>query len=170
MIEWRMVEVDGFEGRYKISNFGEVWSIKSRKLLKIMQNADGYCVVALAKNGKRKLTKVHRLVAFAFLPVIEGKDFVNHIDENKKNNSVDNLEWCTHKENVNHGTGIARRARTRSIAVVGVHIKNNDIIEFASTQEAQRNGYSSGHISECLNRKIETHKEYRWYRKEEFKS
>jgi hypothetical protein len=111
--EWKII--DGFEGYYKISNQGEVYSIRSKRLIKIHNNMDGYpCINIYDKTSKRKLTykSVHRLVAMAFIPNPENYSDVNHKDGIKTNNKVNNLEWCTRKYNRNHAikTGLARFA------------------------------------------------------------
>lgn len=94
---WKAVV--GFEGLYEVSNLGKVRSLHWYGGDKIVERAlvdrpDGYKSICLSKNGKSKIHLIHRLVAEAFLPKIEGKDFVNHKDENRSNNTVDNLEWC----------------------------------------------------------------------------
>lgn len=103
--EWR--DIEGLEGKYKVSNFGNILSLKFNKqtqerLLKLSTDSDGYAVIHIGE----KMRKVHRLVAEAFLPKIDGKDFVNHIDGNKKNNRVENLEWVTCAENARHARAI----------------------------------------------------------------
>ena len=107
-------DITGYEGLYQVSNLGEVKSlermisngkglvkVKERILTQSITNW-GYYRVALYKNGVRKYCKVHRLVAEAFIPNPESKEQVNHIDGNKLNNCVDNLEWSTRIENLNH--------------------------------------------------------------------
>ena len=114
MEEWRTVE--GYEGRYQVSNLGRVKSVwhshyvNSPELRKIFQekmvaitdNGKGYQIVSLSKNGKRKNHYVHRLVAEHFLEKIPGANVVNHKDFNIQNNCVDNLEWCKQKENIEY--------------------------------------------------------------------
>lgn len=100
---WRPV-ID-YEGLYEVSNYGEV-----RKVDGTMMNGNinsyGYRVVSLTKNGKKKDKKVHRLVAFAFVQTIDGKDYVNHKDGDKLNNYAGNLEWVTRGENNSHATTV----------------------------------------------------------------
>ena len=84
---------------------GRVWSVKGQKYLNGTVAKNGYVYVHLtALNGKRKKERLHRLVALAFIDNPEGLSQVNHIDENKLNNAVDNLEWCSAKYNANYGT------------------------------------------------------------------
>lgn len=88
----------GYEN-YKISNYG---NLKNKKTNKILLIDKGYYRVSLYNKGKSKHFSIHRLVAINFLPNIQNKPCVNHIDGNKLNNRVENLEWCTQKENINH--------------------------------------------------------------------
>lgn len=106
-------DIPGYEGLYKVSNFGNVYIVKRKKLKKLRINKDGYYCINVSKNNCKKNVLVHRIVAEAFLSKNEIKkqnneqiDFdlllVNHKDENKLNNQVHNLEWCTNKYNVNY--------------------------------------------------------------------
>lgn len=106
-------DVKGYEGFYQVSNEGKVrclkywnhitkdWSSVNR-YVKPTDNGNGYKIVGLSVHGIRKNHYVHRMVAEAFLVHPYGKDYVNHIDHNRGNNNVENLEWCTQKENVLH--------------------------------------------------------------------
>lgn len=95
--------VNGYEGLYEVSNFGRVRN-SAHKIRKTQINNRGYYNVRLCKNGKYKTCLVHRLVAIAFIPNDDTSLEVNHKDENKQNNMIDNLEWVTRKENMNYGT------------------------------------------------------------------
>lgn len=99
---WR--DVNGYEGLYKISNFGRVKSFHYgvEKFLKLRIANTGYSVVGLSKRGFMKEMGIHILVAKAFVENPGSKPFVNHIDGNKSNNHADNLEWVTNKENIHH--------------------------------------------------------------------
>jgi hypothetical protein len=83
---------------YSVSNYGNVKNNDTGKILK-QSNTNGYTQVSLRKNGKGKLYRVHRLIALAFIPNPDNKPFVDHIDNNKSNNYIDNLRWCTNQEN-----------------------------------------------------------------------
>jgi len=114
-------DIEGYESYYQISNLGRVKSLKRTKKSKsgviytvkeriLKQSLKvtvcgnyKYPIVNLSKNGKAKHHSVHRLIACAFIPNPENKPHVNHIDSNTQNNSIENLEWCTHKENMWHG-------------------------------------------------------------------
>ena len=101
-----LYEVSNKEGRIRSLNYrglGRTEVLKPRKVR-------GYYMVTLTKDGKTQCFYVHRLVATMFIPNPENKPFVNHKDENKLNNSVENLEWCTNKENLNYGTAQQRRS------------------------------------------------------------
>ena len=102
---WRYI--DGYDWLYQVSNFGRIKSFKNKKPKILTPTADGigrkskYRGITLNNNGVRRF-RVHRLVAFAFIPNPENKPFINHKDGNPGNNHVDNLEWCTGFENMQH--------------------------------------------------------------------
>lgn len=117
--EWR--DIKGFEGYYQVSNLGRVRSVdrviintgnkgenkKSHykgRILRQTHRNKGYLGVILTKNSKQHSFSVHRLVAQTFIPNINNLPQINHKDENKENNSVDNLEWCDCKYNINYGS------------------------------------------------------------------
>ena len=102
MIEKIWKPIIGYENLYKINNYGEVLSLRSNKILKPNNNGIGYFIIQLCKNGKRKNYLIHRLVAEHFLDNPNNLPEVNHKDEDKSNNFVDNLEWCKHKYNMNY--------------------------------------------------------------------
>lgn len=99
-----MKDIKGYEGLYGITSCGRVWSYRRQKFLASIVDSWGYVRVNLSKEGKVKTYKIHRLVAEAYIPNPEGLRDVNHLDENKSNNSVNNLCWCSHKDNCNYGT------------------------------------------------------------------
>jgi hypothetical protein len=113
METWK--DIIGYEGFYQISDQGRVKSLSrlvdnhsgfkkvlKEKILIPSISKTGYFVVSFKKNNKRKTFKVHRLIAFAFIPAIKGKEYVNHINGIKLDNTIKNLEWCTIKENNLH--------------------------------------------------------------------
>jgi len=138
-------DVIGYEGLYQVSNLGNIRTLerqyysgrnhsicKTQKstLLKQQKDKDGYLTVGLSKDGVQKYTRVHRVVAEAFIfnDDPENKTQVNHKDEIKSNNKVDNLEWCTAKYNMNYGTRLTRISeKTKGIANKGC-LKSKEII------------------------------------------
>ena len=105
-------DIPGYEGLYQVSNLGRVKSFprigtKSNKeyILKIQKYKTGYLYVNLCKNNKRRKWKIHILVALTFIPNNENKKYINHKDENKQNNCVENLEWCTQDYNNKYSKG-----------------------------------------------------------------
>lgn len=97
-----MIYVKGYEGLYAVTSCGKVWSYRKNGFLNICKKSNGYSVVNLTKDGKHKTFTVHRLVAEAYLRKPLGATEVNHKDENKNNNCVNNLEWCNHAYNMNY--------------------------------------------------------------------
>lgn len=100
-------DIKGYEGLYQVSNLGNVKSLKFNKEKILIPLFDkNYLFIQLWKNGKYKRYKVHRLVAEAFIPNTNEYSCVNHKDENKQNNCVDNLEWCTNQYNIEYSQAI----------------------------------------------------------------
>lgn len=120
---WR--PIDGYTGLYEVSSLGKIRSLLRKKdnnhgrLLSPSPNTDGYLTVVLTKDSQRKSFKVHRLVAQAFIPNPNSYPQVNHKDENKSNNQVTNLEWCTAKYNNNYGGRISRASKNIQKASFG---------------------------------------------------
>lgn len=156
-----------YEGLYLVSNFGRVYSIKKGILLKATDNGRGYLQVGLWKNGKHYTHRIHRLVADAFIPNPYNLPEVNHIDENKLNNCVENLEWCTHEYNTAYGDR-SRKVREKTtngkLSAPVEQIKpNGQRIIYPSMQEAHRQtGISQGNISEVCNGKRKMAGGSRW--------
>ncbi|ALO80891.1 NUMOD4 domain-containing protein [Enterococcus faecalis] len=98
MEKWK--DIVEYEGLYQVSNLGNVYSFKTNKYLK--PSGDKYLHVILSKNNRTKTVRIHRLVAEAFIPNQDNKPQVNHIDGDRYNNNVKNLEWLTCKENIVH--------------------------------------------------------------------
>lgn len=98
--EWR--DISGYEGLYKVSDRGQIYSLSSNKMLAIQHDKRGYPRVSISKNGELKSFRIHRLVAAAFLNNPENKRTVNHKNGVKTDNSVENLEYASDSENVSH--------------------------------------------------------------------
>ena len=118
-VVWK--DIPNYEGIYQISNYGEILRLecydsrghwRNSRIKKQIKNKDGYFVVGLHKNGIESKFLVHRLVAQAFLNNPLNLPEVNHKDENKQNNVVSNLEWCTRVYNVNYGNAQTKRVKT----------------------------------------------------------
>ena len=99
-----MRDIKGYEGYYAITSCGKVWSYRRKQFLKPRSVGSGYLSVMLCVNGSKKEAYVHRLVAEAYIPNPDNLPQVNHLDENKTKNNVNNLEWCSAKYNANYGT------------------------------------------------------------------
>ena len=157
-------DMPDYEGLYQISNKGRVKSVQrvinegtkfsyisKEKILKTAISKDGYIYAYLCKNGKMKSKAIHRLVAIAFIPNDGLLSDVNHKDENKLNNSVENLEWCSKEYNTKYGTRTERTSKPiLQYTKDGVFVRR-----FASVKEASRiAGIGSSNISNCAKNKV----------------
>ena len=165
---WRTAVVDGepYE-RFQVSNLGRVMNLNyyntgKAKLIEPSYDGQGYLQVNLYKNKKTKKCYVHRLVAELFIPNPENLPEVNHIDEDKTNNRVDNLEWKSPKDNCNHGTRNERIAKAKSKKVLQLSLTGDLIREWPSTRECGRNGFAQSHVVDCCNGKLPHYKGFRW--------
>ncbi|WP_063601257.1 NUMOD4 domain-containing protein [Clostridium coskatii] len=176
-------DIAGYEGYYQVSNSGKIRSVNriiiysdgrifryNGRDLKTTLNK-GYVNVKLSKHSKVETFKVHRLVAEAFISNPLNLPQINHKDENKTNNNVDNLEWCTGKYNMNYGTVIQRVKNNTNHKLIGEKLKNKNgkklyqyslkgklIKIYPSIHEAVRNGFDKGAINRCIKKKVKTHK------------
>lgn len=159
------VKVVGFEN-YEVSNLGRVRNIESGIVLKPWITKDGYLRHCLYKHNKRKNLLLHRIIATAFIDNPEAKPQVNHIDENKLNNDLSNLEWCSVRENAIHGTRTKRVAEKLSQKVIQLDLNDNVLNEFESMHQAEREtGINATSISACCNGKRKSAGGYKWRRR-----
>lgn len=170
-------DIEGYEGLYHVSNLGRVKSLKFNKIrvLKPFKGGTGYLKVQLYRNNIQTNYAVHRLVAQAFIPNPEKKPEVNHINEIKADNRVENLEWMTFKENCNYGTRNQRVSKSnknnpkRSNLVNQYDLEWNLIASYESASEATRQtGIARSSISDVCLSKRRTAGGFRWrYLKED---
>jgi len=114
-------DIKGYEGNYKISNFGRIESVRYGRILKQTVNHKGYKYVSISYNKKVSTYRVHRLVAIAFIDNKENKPQVNHINGIKTDNITDNLEWMTSEENVKHAVRCGLiKSELSSIEVISI--------------------------------------------------
>lgn len=153
-------DIAGYEGLYKVTSEGDVYSVKRKKNLKPQKDKDGYyCVNLYDGSGKQKRFFIHRLVALAFIPNPEGKPTVNHLNECKTDNRLENLTWATMKEQNHHGSRMERAAASKRKPVRCV--ETGEVFESASAAAA-----SVGAIRNCItyvcNGHAHTHRGYHW--------
>ena len=178
--------VDGFD-KYEISNYGRLRStdrlvnnhggyyLKKGRILNPTKDHYGYPCFELKQDGKTWNAKIHRLVAIHFIPNPDNKPEVNHIDNNPSNPRADNLEWCTHYENMMwmHETGRAKRTKEwiehlnegldfMRIPVIGHCIATGEEVQFESVNAVKRDGFLPGCVSRCCNGLAMTHHGYTW--------
>lgn len=149
-------EIPGYQGYYASAS-GSVYSSKRHKLLRPQVQFDGYIFYSVSVEGVQHSLKAHRAVALAWLPNPEGKPEVHHKDEDKANNSIENLAWVTAKENNNAGTRIARFVASMSKPVVLTNVTDGTKLYFRSTMDARRAGY---HVDKVLSGRNKTTKGY----------
>ena len=162
------MEISGYNGDYQISNLGNVKSLKNgkEKILSPGYSNDGYLIICLCKNGKQKTHQIHKLVAQAFVPGYQEGYVVNHIDENKTNNHVSNLEWTTIKTTTNYGTRTQIAVQTRqSNKDKSIYCPELDMTFSTQTEASRYFGCSQQLISKVLTGARKTvkghHLEYR---------
>lgn len=164
---WR--DIEGYEGLYQISNKGRVKSLYkgSERILKPWDDYCGYLVVSLYKNRIKQDLKIHRLVAETFIPNLENKPQVNHKDENKYNNCVENLEWITHIDNCNYGTRNERISDSQSKPILQYSKSGDFIREWKSAAEVKRVlSINNKNINSCCKGKRKSAGDFIWRYKE----
>ena len=149
-------DVVGYEGHYQVSNLGRCRSLDrcinhpiskngkkmlNGRILSLYKCGSGYLMASFSLDGKRKFEMVHRVVAKAFLPNPDNLPEINHIDEDKTNNCVDNLEWCTCSMNIKHAYDTGLRGpidHPLKKAVLQIYKGNNVLNKFPSINDAER--------------------------------
>lgn len=158
--------IEGFEN-YLVFKEGLIWSCKNTCQLLPIKTPNGYFQVNLYKEGKPHRRYVHRLVAKHFVPNPNNFPEVNHIDEVKSNNEYSNLEWTTPKRNVNHGTGIQRRAKSQSKGLIQMNLHGVKLKEFRSLNHAKEFGFDPSNVSKCCRGLKKTSNGYKWKYKDQ---
>ena len=158
---WRSVK--DYEGLYEVSSWGRVRNCRTGRVLRPWKDKEIYLLVTLHKDGVRKGCLVHRLVGMAFPDLVgwteDAKDRpfeeleINHKDEDKKNNRVENLEWCNRKYNQAYSLAKTVYMYTLDGGLCGL---------WPSTRECERNGFDSSGITNCCNGKFKKHKGFKW--------
>lgn len=158
-------DIPEYDGIYKISNYGNIISLakNQNKLMKINNVKNGYSQIVLYKNGIKKTHLVHRLVMYTFIGYSELE--VNHINGDKYNNRLENLEYCNRSQNAKHAYEIGLQKPLRGDKVITSKLKEHDIIEifklrhsgFSHQFIADKLNVSRKCISKILNRKSWTH-------------
>lgn len=150
-------DILNYEGKYQVSNLGNVRALnyhRENKTRLLIPKVDkyGYLVVALYKNKIRKNYLVHRLVMSAFV----GKSnlTVNHKDENKQNNKLENLEYMTTKDNVRY---------SQAIPIKAINTETGEELYFKSIKSVKEKGFSQGNVWNCLNGKYKQTKGYKFH-------
>lgn len=156
---WR--DIKGYEGLYQISNFGNIKGLKYQKILTPKKRNDGYLNIQLYKNNKRKKFFIHRLVAETFLENPKKYPCVNHIDENKQNNNLINLEFCSIKYNNRYSLYKSNKRKRRKINQYDLN--GNFIMQWKSIKEINRKlNLSYYGIFNCLSGRQNTSCNYIW--------
>ena len=146
-------DVVGYEGLYEVNEYGNIRRTIDHYMMKHHLDRYGYLYACLTKNGKQKKHKIHRLVAYAFLPKGKTNETINHKDLNTINNHYSNLEWMTVKENVRY---------SQSQKIIGKSINDNSIIILDAIRDCTKYGFDRRSIQRALNGEYSHHHGYKW--------
>lgn len=173
-------DIKGYEGSYQVSNLGNIKSLDREvfqknkngniqrhvyrgKLLKKQVQRNGYEVVNLYKQMKMSKKLVHRLVATEFIENKNGYGYINHKDNNKRNNNVSNLEFCSQKDNIKYAYDFGKKIPPHMKKVIQKDDNNEIIKEFISIQEAERQtNIKASNISKCCRKLRNKAGGYKW--------
>ena len=159
-----MKDVVGYEGLYAVTSCGKVWSYRNECFLKPDISNKGYLRVQLWKDGKMKHYSLHRLVADAYIPNPKKLTQVNHKDENKANNCLQNLEWCDSKYNANYGTRNEKVSNSLKIPILQFSLDGELVREWSSATDVG-NEVRRG-INNCLKGRSKSSYGFIWKYKE----
>lgn len=156
-------DIKGYEGLYQVSNLGNVKSLRKNRYLKINTYSE-YDKVVLYKNKKASIFYIHRLVAENHIDNPNNYNCVNHKDENKRNNRIDNLEWCTRLYNCNYGKRNEKMSKTKSKYKIVQKDKSGNVIKiWQSIWELVHNTtYKKENIRHCCQNKYKYAYGYKW--------
>ena len=176
------LDIVGYEGLYKVSNFGRVKSLERKipfkdrsgkdneriqysRIVRVHNNGRGYLFALLWKNGDVKREYVHRIVASAFILNPQNLPQVNHKDENKLNNQADNLEWCTSKYNNHYNNRHAKNIKARKDngncrVIIAYDLYGNFVKRYDCSLELEKDGFNRRNVYKVCNGKAKTHNGY----------
>lgn len=146
-----MRDVKGYEGLYGVTSCGKIWSYKRKKFLVPIPHKDGYLRVNLCKDGKCKTFLVHRLVAEAYIPNSDNLPQVDHIDENKNHNYINNLQWITNRDN---------NRKSKNKPILQYDLDGNFIREWECTSDVGNEVQSN--IRHCLKGRTNSAYGFKW--------
>jgi len=159
MLHEKWKDVNGFEGFYRISNLGNVLSLHTYNGLKPhnrkapINKKRGYRYIVLNARAKKANVSLHRLLAKHFVPNPNNYPCVNHVDGNKLNNSIDNLQWCTYKQNAMHAERTGLMNHLKGELCPASKLKKSQVIKIL---RMRKSGYMYGYIAKKLNIKLPT--------------
>lgn len=166
-------DIEDYEGIYQISTFGRVKSLarmikngakeyyRKEIIMTLSYNYDGYYIITLHKNNIPRTYKIHRLVAIYFIPNCKNKPVVNHLDGNKTNNHIDNLEWSTYKKNSNHAVDMRLVTNNKYVAKYSLDDELIDVY-YSMREAARENNGRSGNISSVVSGRSPTSLGFKW--------